>query len=292
MSGDQNHAVPLRVDSVVKRFGELTAVDRCFVGSSSRGVPGAAGAQWRGQIHVDSQHCRAGPPDSGSISVFGQPAGSAAARAELGWVPQELALYPLLTCRENLEAFGRYQGLHGKALRRRDRVVSGVGGACRPRRRAGEDALRRHAAAAEYGGRAGASPAALCCSTSPRWASIRNRATAFSRWWRNCAANGATIIYTTHYMEEAERLCDCHRHHRSWPRDRAGDARRSWWRRSFGRRSDVLMRFAATRVECGRLGRGARRQRADRMAAAHFAGGKAHRYRRAAGCGRAATAWK
>ena len=35
----------------------------------------------------------------------------------IGWVPQDLALYPRLTCCENLRAFGRYQGLSGKALR-------------------------------------------------------------------------------------------------------------------------------------------------------------------------------
>ena len=38
-----------------------------------------------------------------------------AARNALGWVPQELALYPRLTCRENLQSFGRYHGLGGAA---------------------------------------------------------------------------------------------------------------------------------------------------------------------------------
>ena len=77
-------------------------------------MPGPAGPQWRGQIHAHTQHRRPHRLDSGGIQVFGQPANSAAARAELGWAPQELALYPLLTCRENLEAFGQYQGLRGK----------------------------------------------------------------------------------------------------------------------------------------------------------------------------------
>ena len=35
----------------------------------------------------------------------------------LGWVPQELALYPRLTCRENLESFSRYHGLRGPAMK-------------------------------------------------------------------------------------------------------------------------------------------------------------------------------
>jgi ABC-2 type transport system ATP-binding protein len=55
-------------------------------------------------------------PDVGTISVFGAPADSMAARNALGWVPQELALYPRLSCRENLQAFGRYHGLSGAVL--------------------------------------------------------------------------------------------------------------------------------------------------------------------------------
>ena len=47
-----------------------------------------------------------------------------------------------------------------------------------------------------------------CCSTSRRSASIRSRATRSSRASRRCTREGRTIIYTTHYMEEAERLCD------------------------------------------------------------------------------------
>ena len=55
-------------------------------------------------------------PDEGRISVFGYAAGSAEAREALGWVPQELAIYPRLTCRENLSSFGRYHGLAGSKL--------------------------------------------------------------------------------------------------------------------------------------------------------------------------------
>jgi len=76
----------------------------------------AAGAERRGEVDADPQHRWEGAARLGSVSIFGHPVGSSAARADLGWVPQELAVYPLLTCRENLQAFGRYQGLHGKAL--------------------------------------------------------------------------------------------------------------------------------------------------------------------------------
>src|SRR5919109_435639 len=54
--------------------------------------------------------------DGGEIRLFERPLGDGRTPRELGIVPQEIALYPLLTARENLDAFGRLQGLSGKAL--------------------------------------------------------------------------------------------------------------------------------------------------------------------------------
>ncbi len=108
--------LPLQINNLFKRYGDITAIDHvslevtpgiCF------GLLGPNGAGKSTLIRSISGRVRL---DAGWVTVFGQPAGSAAARAELGWVPQEIALYPLLTCRENLEAFGRYQGLRGQAL--------------------------------------------------------------------------------------------------------------------------------------------------------------------------------
>jgi ABC-2 type transport system ATP-binding protein len=50
---------------------------------------------------------------------MGKPLDGAGGRARLGVVPQEIALYPLLTARENLEAFGRLNGIKAGALRER-----------------------------------------------------------------------------------------------------------------------------------------------------------------------------
>src|SRR5207253_4182204 len=50
------------------------------------------------------------------VQTCALPICSPAARSALGWIPQELALYPRLTCRENLRSFGRYHGLRGAAL--------------------------------------------------------------------------------------------------------------------------------------------------------------------------------
>jgi ABC-2 type transport system ATP-binding protein len=109
--------IPLQIDSVVKRFGEVIAVDGISLEVHERACLGLLGPNGAGKSTLI--RCIVGRvrPDSGSVRVFGHPASSPAARQELGWVPQELALYPLLTGRENLDAFGRYQGLRGKALR-------------------------------------------------------------------------------------------------------------------------------------------------------------------------------
>jgi ABC-2 type transport system ATP-binding protein len=99
---------------VVKRFGDLTAVDGVSLDVRERACLGLLGPNGAGKSTLIRSIAGRVLPDSGSVRVFGQLAGSAAARAELGWVPQELALYPLLTCRENLDAFGRYQGCAAK----------------------------------------------------------------------------------------------------------------------------------------------------------------------------------
>src|SRR5580698_8007533 len=97
--------IPLRIESVVKRFGELTAVAGVSMEVGARACLGLLGPNGAGKSTLIRSIAGRVRPDSGSIRVFGHPANSTAARAELGWVPQEIALYALLTCRENLEAF-------------------------------------------------------------------------------------------------------------------------------------------------------------------------------------------
>jgi ABC-2 type transport system ATP-binding protein len=55
--------------------------------------------------------------DGGEVRIFGEPLPVGRTHAALGIVPQEIALYPLMTARENLEVFGALQGLSGRALR-------------------------------------------------------------------------------------------------------------------------------------------------------------------------------
>src|SRR3974390_1349807 len=116
MSDVSVSVLPLSVDDVRKRFGAVTAVAGVSLEIFPASCFGLLGPNGAGKSTLIRSVVGRVHPDSGSIRIFGHPVGSAAARATLGWVPQELALYPLLNCRENLEVFGRYHGLRGPAL--------------------------------------------------------------------------------------------------------------------------------------------------------------------------------
>ena len=235
--------IPLQIDSIVKRFGEVTAVAGISLDVHERACLGLLGPNGAGKTTLIRSIVGRVRPDSGSVRVFGQPANSPAARQELGWVPQELALYPLLTGRENLDAFGRYQGLRGKPLReaiqwclewasltdRADSPVKTLSGGMRRRLNMAAGLIHRPRIVLLDEPTAGVDPQS------------RNHIFEMVEALR---ADGATVIYTTHYMEEAERLCDriaIVDHGRII----AQGSKDELVAKSFGTRSDVLMRLEA-----------------------------------------------
>jgi len=111
-----NASPPLQIDALVKRFGPVTAVDGITLELRRGECLGLLGPNGAGKSTLIRSIVGRVIPDAGSISVFGAPTGSPAAREALGWITQELALYPRLTCQENLRSFGRYHGLRGAAL--------------------------------------------------------------------------------------------------------------------------------------------------------------------------------
>src|SRR4051794_16292240 len=139
--------IPLRIDALVKRFDKLTAVDGISLELDPGECLGLLGPNGAGKSTLIRTIVGRVIQDTGTVAVFGHAAASVAARLALGWVPQELALYPRLTCRENLEAFGKYHGLGGNSLKtavawclewaaltdRADDVVGGLSGGMKRR---------------------------------------------------------------------------------------------------------------------------------------------------------------
>lgn len=103
----------LTVDGARKRFGNVTALDGATLWLRQGELLALLGPNGAGKttlIRAISGRVRL---DSGEIRLFGRRLTGGRTPPELGIVPQELAIYPSLTARENLEAFARLQGLSG-----------------------------------------------------------------------------------------------------------------------------------------------------------------------------------
>jgi ABC-2 type transport system ATP-binding protein len=199
--------LPLRVEGLVKRFGELTAVDGIALELNRAECLGLLGPNGAGKSTLIRSIVGRVVPDAGKVSVFGDPAGSIGARMALGWVPQDIALYPRLTCRENLEAFGQYHGLRSAALSaavarcldwaalgdRAEDIVKNLSGGMKRRLNMAAGLIHQPGVMLMDEPTAGVDPQS------------RNR---IFEMIEKLRGEGMSIIYTTHYMEEAERLCD------------------------------------------------------------------------------------
>jgi ABC-2 type transport system ATP-binding protein len=231
----------LRIAGLIKRFGELTAVDGVALDLNPGECMGLLGPNGAGKSTLIRSIVGRVIPDAGKVTVFGEPADSPGARMTLGWVPQDLALYPRLTCRENLESFGLYHGLRGQALkaavawcldwavlkdRAEERVKSLSGGMKRRLNMAA--GLIHH-------------PRLVLMDEPTVGVDPQSRLRIFEMI-EKLHGEGMSIIYTTHYMEEAERLCDriaIIDHGRII----AVGSKDELVARTFGSRSQVLARF-------------------------------------------------
>jgi ABC-2 type transport system ATP-binding protein len=200
-------ALPVEVTGLMKRFGSLTALDGVslrLVGGMCLGLLGPNGA---GKSTLIRSIVGRVLPDSGHVRIFGAEASTAAARQALGWIPQELAIYPRLTCRENLVSFGKYQGLGGARLAEQvqwclhwaaleDRAGDAAGklsGGMKRRLNMAAGIIHKPRLVLMDEPTVGVDPQS------------RNRIFEMIEQLRS---EGMSILYTTHYMEEAERLCD------------------------------------------------------------------------------------
>ncbi len=192
-----------------KRYGDRQAVDGVSFHVGHGETYGLLGPNGAGKTTTISMLCGIIERDDGEVVVAGEPVATdrPQAKTAIGYVPQNIALYPDLTGRENLHFFGRLQGLSGRELDQRvEAVLAVVGLADRAKDRVESysGGMRRRANIA-----AGLihSPKLLVLDEPTVGVDPQSR-NAILESIEALGAAGMAVLYTTHYMEEAERLCD------------------------------------------------------------------------------------
>ncbi len=209
LPGDADTAPVLFCRDLRRTFGERVAVDGVGFEIARGEIYGLLGPNGAGKTTTISMLCGLLSPDSGEVVVAGERivASSPDARRALGLVPQDIALYPDLTARENLRFFGRLQGLpKGRLSNRIDEVLDLVGLAERANERidgySGGMKRRCNIAAGLLH-----EPEVLVLDEPTVGVDPQSR-NAILESIELLGRGGLSVLYTTHYMEEAERLCD------------------------------------------------------------------------------------
>lgn len=109
----------LETESLCKSFGAKLALDHVSMRLEQGQRLALLGPNGAGKTTLIRCICGLTRPDQGRLLCFGKPLPKQGGRDMLGVIPQEIALYQDLSARENLQAFGRFHGLQGRALRRR-----------------------------------------------------------------------------------------------------------------------------------------------------------------------------
>ena len=198
----------LQVNGLCKTFGEVRAVSDVSLEVRGGEIYGLLGPNGAGKTTAISMISGLLRPDAGKVAVDGADFWSAPARAQkiMGVVPQELALYEELSGRENLEFWGRLAGLSAAAARgRAGEVLEALTLADRAR-----DAVKKYSGGMKRRINIGCAlmhrPKLLLLDEPTVGIDPQARANILE-FVRRLGAEGTAILYTTHYLEEAETLC-------------------------------------------------------------------------------------
>ncbi|WP_426520632.1 ABC transporter ATP-binding protein [Diaminobutyricibacter sp. McL0618] len=200
----------LVIKELTKSFGTNTVVDHVSLTIPHGAFLGLLGPNGAGKTTLISMLSGLVQPDSGDCEVFGIDSKQDLPRAKklLGVVPQDLAIYPELSARDNLRFFGAMYGLRGAELRDRTAdALERVGLADRATKLAvgkfsGGQKRRLNIAAALLH-----QPHMLILDEPTVGVDPQSRNYIFETL-RELNGSGMTILYVTHYMEEVEALCD------------------------------------------------------------------------------------
>ncbi|HTB17340.1 MAG TPA: ABC transporter ATP-binding protein [Bryobacteraceae bacterium] len=199
----------LQVDSLKKSYGTLVAVNGVSLSAGAGEIVGLLGPNGAGKTTTVSMIAGLLRPDSGSVQIEGRPLASDTdpIKRRIGLVPQDLALFDELTAQANLQLFAALYDLDGAAAQRAmDAALDLVGLADRAQERvknySGGMKRRLNLAAALLH-----DPQILLLDEPTVGVDPQSRNAIFDNL-EVLKSRGKTLVYTTHYMEEAERLCD------------------------------------------------------------------------------------
>jgi ABC-2 type transport system ATP-binding protein len=198
----------INIQQITKIFPKVTALDAVTLEVKQQEFFGLLGPNGAGKTTLMNLLVGYINPDSGTITIDGGNVTqeSLEIRKKIGFVPQSISLYDELSAQENLEVFGQMFDIPRKLLktrieeqlnavelyeRRKDKVKSFSGGM---KRRLNIIASLLH------------DPKVLLCDEPTVGVDPQSRNAIFD-FLTYLNKQGKTIIYTTHYMEEAERLC-------------------------------------------------------------------------------------
>src|SRR5512136_1228801 len=200
----------LAVENLAKKYGDFTAVKGISFSVEEGEVFGLLGPNGAGKTQTISMLTGVIPPTSGTAKIGGYDITTQKDKVKRlnGLVPQDLALYPTLSARANLNFFGRIYGLRGQQLKERvddvlhvvalteraDGVVDKFSGGMKRRVNIAAGLVHQ--------------PRLLFLDEPTVGVDPQSRNHIFESVQRLNRERGMSIIYTSHYMEEVELLCN------------------------------------------------------------------------------------
>ncbi|HSB03042.1 MAG TPA: ATP-binding cassette domain-containing protein [Anaerolineales bacterium] len=199
----------LEVQNLVKKYGDFTAVNGVTFDIEEGEVFSLLGPNGAGKTTTISMLSTLFPPTAGDAMIGGHSITKEpmAVKQVIGVVPQELALYEDLTARENLIFWGQMYGLSGKALHSRiDEVLEQIGLTDKAKNR-----IRTYSGGMKRRVNIGVGllhKPRLLFMDEPTVGIDPQSRRAILDTVKDLNKQGMTVLYTTHYMEEAEELSD------------------------------------------------------------------------------------